>query len=310
MNDARVRVRYLDETVHRLFPSGDSGEMAAYSLLPHARLPRRLVRRRWWHGPLSRPVMVPAADGGSIEDHLGEVLGMPIRTVLHVRPARRANRKPILSAYGPDGLAAYVKIGDTERTAKLVGDEARALRLVADLPLKVVTAPTVLHHGSWRGLAVLAVSPLPVPRRHPRGTRFAGHMVRATVREIAELCPGERYAWHGDLTPWNMAPAPDGRMLVWDWERFATGVPLGFDAVHFFLHRALRRMRPALAARACLAQATGVLAPYGLSSAEARLTVLRYLIALADRHATDGHEPFGPPATWLSPLIDHAEPIL
>ena len=97
---------------------------------------------------------------------------------------------------------------------------------------------------------------------------------------------------------------------MWDWERFATGVPLGFDATHLFLQRALRRMRPAVAARACLAQATSILAPYGLSTAEARRTVLHYLIALADRHAADGHEPLGPPARWLTPLIDQQELIL
>jgi hypothetical protein len=238
------------------------------------------------------------------------VLGLPIRAVLHVRPARRANRKPVLEAHGPTGLVGFVKIGDSARTAALVRNEARALRLLADVPLKTVVAPTLLHHGSWRGLEVLAVSPLPVPGRRRRTARFAGETVRAAVQEIAGLCPDAPHAWHGDLTPWNAAPAPDGRLLVWDWERFATGVPFGFDAVHLYLHRALRRMCPTVAARSCLAQATTVLAPYGLSSAQARLTVLHYLIALADRHAEDGHEPFGPPSAWLSPLIDHQELIL
>lgn len=40
--------------------------------------------------------------------------------------------------------------------------------------------------------------------------------------------------WHGDLTRWNLAAGPD-EVLVWDWERFATGVPVGFDALHFFV---------------------------------------------------------------------------
>ncbi|MEV7907923.1 hypothetical protein, partial [Streptomyces anulatus] len=119
--------------------------------------------------------------------------------------------------------------------------------------------------------------------------------------------PGEGFAWHGDFSPWNIACARDGRLLVWDWERFGTGVPLGFDAVHHFFQRALRRADPATAARACLAQALPTLAPFGLSAAEARLTAIRYLIALAERHAADGHSPLGPPQHWLNPAVDFQE---
>ncbi|KRF13760.1 hypothetical protein ASG90_13040 [Nocardioides sp. Soil797] len=38
-------------------------------------------------------------------------------------------------------------------------------------------------------------------------------------------------AWHGDWTPWNMAPA-GSRLSVWDWEHFDSDVPIGFDAIH------------------------------------------------------------------------------
>jgi hypothetical protein len=38
--------------------------------------------------------------------------------------------------------------------------------------------------------------------------------------------------WHGDWTPWNMARSK-GTLYVWDWERHATGVPIGMDAMHF-----------------------------------------------------------------------------
>ncbi|NUP81034.1 MAG: hypothetical protein HOV96_26155, partial [Nonomuraea sp.] len=105
----------------------------------------------------------------------------------------------------------------------------------------------------------------------------------------------------------NISPSSDGRLLVWDWERYETGVPYGFDAVHHFFQRALRRMRPAQAARACVARAARELAPLGLSAATARQTAMRYLIALADRHAADGHCPLGPPESWLNPAVDHEE---
>jgi hypothetical protein len=304
MNDARVRLSYLDQTIKLLFPGTD--EPRPHTLLPHAAIPRRLVRRVWWHRLLGRPVMVPSGSE-TIEDHLGEVLGLPIRVVLHVRPARRANRKPILEAHGPDGPFAFVKIGDSEISRSLVRNEASALRLLAETPLKTVIPPTVLHHGTWRGLDVLALSPLPVPTG---SHKVSADLAYAAVREIAALRPETPHSWHGDFSPWNMAPAADGRLLVWDWERFASGVLLGFDAVHLFFQRALRRMRPPAAARACVAQATGTLAPYGLSTAEAKLTVLHYLVTLVDRHAADGHEPLGPPSRWLTPLIDQQELIL
>ncbi|MEV0591689.1 hypothetical protein [Nonomuraea cavernae] len=296
MNDAKIRLRYLDETVRLLHPG--SGSPRAYSVLPHRLLPRRLAPRRWWHP--GRKVVLAAE--GSIAAHLSEVLGAPIETVLHVRPARRANRKPILEAWSGGERLAYVKIGDTSRARELVAHEAAALRRLADQALKTVVAPAVLHHGRWRDLEVLALSPLPVRRG-----RVSATLLTDAVREIAATGGPAGAAWHGDLSPWNISPSADGRLLVWDWERYAVGVPCGFDALHHLFQRALRRMDPATAARACLAQSVGVLAPFGLSAAQARLTALHYLIALADRHAADGHSPLGSPDVWLNPLLDHQE---
>ena len=42
-------------------------------------------------------------------------------------------------------------------------------------------------------------------------------------------------AWHGDWTAWNMALGSGGELLVWDWERFETGVPDGFDELHYWV---------------------------------------------------------------------------
>ncbi|MEU8143448.1 hypothetical protein [Nonomuraea sp. NPDC048901] len=300
MNDAKVRLRYLDQTVRALYPG--PGSPRAYSVLPHRLLPRRLAPRRRWHGLLGRPVMVPVE--GSIETYLSDILGVPVETVLHVRPARRANRKPILEAYGEGSRLAFVKIGDTPRARELVDGEAATLKKLSSLALKTVVAPTVLRHERWGEYSVLVLSPLPIRRG-----RVPAALLTEAVKEIAGTGGSEGAAWHGDLSPWNIAPSDDGRLLVWDWERYAVGVPYGFDAVHHFFQRALRRMDPATAARACLAQAVPVLAPLGLSAAEARRTALHYLIALADRHAADGHEPLGPPGIWLNPLVDHQEPL-
>ncbi|TDC11101.1 hypothetical protein E1267_01330 [Nonomuraea longispora] len=295
MTDAAVRLGYLAETVRLLYPG--PGSPRPYTVLPHTALPRRLAPRRWWH--VGAPVVVPVE--GSIAAYLSEVFARPVETVLHVRPARRANRKPVLEARSEGRRLAFVKIGDSPRARELVAAEAAALRRLAGWPLDTVVAPRVLHHGCWKGLAVLALAPLPVRRGRVREP-----LRLAAIKEIAAT-GGPSPAWHGDLAPWNMCPSPDGRLLVWDWERYEIGVPYGLDALHHFFQRALRRMSPQVAARACLAQSVRVLAPLGVSASEARQTALRYLIALAGRHADDGHAPLGPPETWLCPVVDHEE---
>ena len=39
-------------------------------------------------------------------------------------------------------------------------------------------------------------------------------------------------SWHGDWAPWNMGYRDD-IVQLWDWERFSSPVPIGFDAIHF-----------------------------------------------------------------------------
>jgi hypothetical protein len=37
--------------------------------------------------------------------------------------------------------------------------------------------------------------------------------------------------WHGDWVPWNLAYS-GARLVAWDWEHSATGMPVGSDVVH------------------------------------------------------------------------------
>ncbi|MFO7249477.1 MAG: hypothetical protein DIU60_001840 [Actinomycetes bacterium] len=391
MSDRRIRLDYLDEVLAALFPVAPGDAPRPYTLLPHRLVPRRLVPREPYHRLLGRAVPVPAGDGG-IEAHLRRVLGREVRVALLVRPARRANRKPVLEVREAGRRIAYVKVADTDRVRGLVRHEAAVLRMLETVPTEVVVAPRVLHHGVWRGMDVLVLSALPVPRLrrapsaalrtaaireigglaayarwrmwyggaepgHPAASRAApapavaatagtalgtaadtvlgtaaGTLTGTPAGTLPRPAPGTRpgapgggplaadgvpgpppdaaaagdgWAWHGDFSPWNIAPGPRGRLLVWDWERFAVGVPPGFDALHHFLHRTLRRAGPARAARMCLERAPRLLAPFGVADADAaRRTAARYLVALADRHRRDGHEPFGPPAAWLTPLLE------
>jgi len=123
-------------------------------------------------------------------------------------------------------------------------------------------------------------------------------------------------AWHGDWTPWNMACTRDG-LLLWDWERFATGVPVGFDALHYWLQAAVvagqhgsRQHGPAGAAADCIRRAPELLGPLGVGPAAARLTALLYLCELSTRYLTDRQAEagarLGAPGQWLIPAISTA----
>jgi hypothetical protein len=117
-------------------------------------------------------------------------------------------------------------------------------------------------------------------------------------------------AWHGDFTPWNMASTSSG-LLVWDWERFSNGVPLGFDVLHYWLQSQVGRSGrdPGASAIDCADRASCLLAPFGTDPGGARLTAVLYLVELAVRYLVDRQAeagaPRGAPKAWLIPAIAH-----
>ena len=129
----------------------------------------------------------------------------------------------------------------------------------------------------------------------------------AATGQCASLTFG---AWHGDWSPWNMASTTGG-LLVWDWERFASGVPRGFDALHYWLQSEVgpQHRDPLPAATDCLEHAAALLAPFGIDPARARLTAALYLADVSTRYLVDRQAaagaPLGAPGTWLiPPLMD------
>jgi hypothetical protein len=114
--------------------------------------------------------------------------------------------------------------------------------------------------------------------------------------------------WHGDWTPWNMASTRNG-MLLWDWERSAAGIPVGFDAMHHWLQSRVvqRRGEPRRVARECLVEAPGILTGFVDDPAGARVTALLYMAQLAARSLADGQARsgarLGDPGWWLLPAI-------
>jgi hypothetical protein len=124
----------------------------------------------------------------------------------------------------------------------------------------------------------------------------------------AELTFG---AWHGDWTGWNMASTTGG-LLVWDWERFTDGVPVGFDALHYRLQSVVvrRRQQPLEAAVGCVRAGAAALEPFGVPAAQATLVTILYLAELSARYLSDRQEQagarLGRPGTWLIPALEEA----
>jgi hypothetical protein len=117
-------------------------------------------------------------------------------------------------------------------------------------------------------------------------------------------------SWHGDWTPWNMA-AHGGRLMVWDWERFTSGVPVGYDAVHYDLQHAVTRggAAPEAAVHETWARSALLLEPFGIRPAQAQLVVASYLVEIAVRYLQDGQAGAGARlghlGQWLLPALMH-----
>jgi hypothetical protein len=145
----------------------------------------------------------------------------------------------------------------------------------------------------------------------PEGGSLAA--VAAMVADRAATVELRFGAWHGDWAPWNMATLPD-TLLVWDWERFGVGVPVGFDAVHFHLQSRLRSHDPATAVTETLAACQSLLAPFHQPPAARQVTAQLYLLDLAARYLADRQAEagarLGALGTWLLPaLVAHLEAL-
>jgi hypothetical protein len=139
-----------------------------------------------------------------------------------------------------------------------------------------------------------------------------GDAVRRTwerVLEVAGNVPVRFGAWHGDWAPWNMTVS-QGRVLLWDWEHFETGVPVGFDAVHHAVQAAVARqgVAPRSAVATVSDDSRTLLAPFEVATGDAALTVLLYLLEIATRYVEDGEQrldgtSMGRLGAWLQPTL-------
>lgn len=142
----------------------------------------------------------------------------------------------------------------------------------------------------------------------------AGHAnydrLAALHQEVLDADPVLPFgAWHGDWHDGNRAALADGRVLLWDWERFALDVPLGWDAVHGFLQHSIHQdfASPAAAAERTLAMAPEILAPFALTEPVANTIAALYLLEIAVRYTRDRQAEAGARTgrvdEWLLPAL-------
>ena len=119
-----------------------------------------------------------------------------------------------------------------------------------------------VRRGSWAGSGHAARLADAVDAL---GARPEAERLRTVLKSVADADPTVAFgAWHGDWNGGNSAVLADGRVLVWDWERFEPDVPAGYDALHRAVQTAIGHdgVAPTEAARALIAGADRTLAPF------------------------------------------------
>ncbi|HEX6447013.1 MAG TPA: hypothetical protein VF053_18100 [Streptosporangiales bacterium] len=115
-------------------------------------------------------------------------------------------------------------------------------------------------------------------------------------------------AWHGDFAKTNLAMLRD-TVLVWDWERHESGVPLGFDMVHY--HAQQRMLAPGEDVGAFVATLPDRVAPslaaVGLDGHEARTVTRLYLVEIVTRYVHDRQDEIGTLGSVLPRLLTALE---
>jgi hypothetical protein len=285
---------------------------------------------------------------GSVHPHLQELLESRLALAVHIGPARANRKPVLQLLSPDGEPVGFAKLGTGPLTRALVRAETAALTVLAELRLRQLTVPRLRHAGQWRDHQLLVQSALPVwrPRASLHPLRLALAMrelayscgttgsplahspywqrlhdrltaltdqpeaaALATAAAALHTCdvPLRFGAWHGDWAPWNMAVLPE-TLLVWDWERFDTGVPIGFDAIHYHLQCQLRiRTGAPAAVAATLAAAGELLAPFGVPAPARGVTALLYLVDLAARYLADRQAEAGARlgvlGSWLLPVL-------
>ncbi|MGC3858660.1 hypothetical protein ACPSM1_00545 [Micromonospora chersina] len=218
---------------------------------------------------------------------------------------------------GPVTVAGVRHHGDWHGHALLVQEA---------LPVRLPRATPAAAEAAERAAMVAVAGCLGVRRRSWAGSDHAARLadavdalgarpeagrLRAALKTVADLDPTVAFgAWHGDWNGGNSAVLADGRVLVWDWERFEADVPVGYDELHRAVQTAIGNdgVEPVEAARALIAGADRALAPFDPDGRGADLVAVLYLVELAARYLRDRQAEAGARLghvdAWLLPAVE------
>lgn len=295
-------------------------------------LARPLLRRRI-HVVASRGSGEP-----TLHEYIAHVLDEPrVDLAVSLGPPR-INRKPVITVMSRTGKTlAVAKVGWNDLTRDLVMTEARFLASEPAHRLRRIAVARILHLGTWRDNRVSVMSPLLARPGRPAmtaehvaevarldGTQQESFQDTETRRRLesgltalgsashppaldrawevvlarwSDL-PLEVGRWHGDWSPWNAGAGESGRLILWDWERTRTGVPVGFDVLHLQVSPTLERrdLEPSLVLPRIRRLSRPILEALGVSAEQRDALLPLYLLEIYLRHAGAG------PSTLLENL--------
>jgi hypothetical protein len=284
----------------------------------------------------------------SIESLLESLLGHRVVVGVFLGPPRANRKPVLQIMDTAGRLVAVAKVGMNPLTRELAANEAAALRRLAEKPNSTLKAASLIHFGEWHEHTVLVQSALEltgapleinaavrdgamravsemngvhiapwatcsyIARLRDRidalhGSALSQHLHQAVDLVAATEEEGRFGTWHGDWTAWNMATKGD-RALVWDWERYDTDVPVGFDALHYAFMPALKTSNGrARAAVDLIINARRTLQPFGICRTDVGRVSFSYILDLATRYLADGQAETGVSggrvAEWLEPAL-------
>lgn len=279
-----------------------------------------------------------------------ELLGCEVIPAIQLGPIRPNRKPVVQLRARDGRALAYMKVGINPLTRDRVAHEARALDKLRRHGGLGFEFPTLLHSGdlgpvnyaitgvvsnrtdsalsmertnaAMAGLATAFGVAAPVLRDAQWWVELVEEVAAQegvearSLHETAQaisLLNGDRAlvtgAAHGDWAPWNMA-TPEGRTVVWDWERFRLGVPVGWDAIHFEIESNRRSgLGPLDAISSIIPVIDEVVARNGAEPLDGRALLATYLLDLGVRQLRTRSEAAkdsrGSLTTWLLPALDH-----
>ena len=294
-------------------------------------------------------ITVDPGSADSIESYLTRVTGGPVRISLASGSPRANAKPVLGVATPAGEELGFCKVGLTALAGDLVSHEGKVLNRLAGRLGGLVIPPVlhagswrghhVLFLGAVRGtrgrgpelpaeamrdvaatagtdVRDLAESPWATSLRQRAlaappdvgtaiDTLLPALVARAAESGVRGVLHG---ASHGDWGPWNMA-WNGRRAVLWDWERYATDVPVGMDAVHFVAHAELRQRGDLAGTLAMLEKSAEPAVRAVLSgwpgtehdvAAAARVVVDCYLLEIACRFAADAASVTAAPVARLA----------